>query len=292
MDIEPMTKYWGTELALKAARRYRTETSREMAPVIADRCGGNPFYITAVVKRAAKLEIPILDEESLNVILAVDLSSGFIWGELNDPVTRWIIRINEYGVTKWILYLSALDENIHPDDGELLNLERIQLELKKREGSDVPLETIRDVLIKLSRGDLLEYPELMGGFRRIKDPILLEFLKVWGKIEVEKQPAERVREDLLATYEGLERKFREYKGYLAEVHMSQALLNARDKTLSGSFFNVEEDILMSWEFFYIEHRMRLGSGKGREIDLYGAAGSEKWSARANGLKGTRWAWGL
>ena len=40
------------------------------------------------------------------------------------------------------------------------------------------METIRDVLIKLSRGDLLQYMELGGWFRKIDDPILLEFLKV------------------------------------------------------------------------------------------------------------------
>ncbi len=62
-------------------------------------------------------------------ILAVDLSSGFIWGELNDQVTKWIHRINEHGITKWILYLSALDENTEPEKRGLVNVERIQREL-------------------------------------------------------------------------------------------------------------------------------------------------------------------
>lgn len=193
-------------------------------------------------------------------------------------------RINKHGVTKWILHLSALDENTENEKRDLSNVKKIQRELKQREGSDVSLETIRDVLIKLSRGDLLEYLELMGGFRRVKDPILLEFLKVWGRIEVENHPPSIVREDLVAVYEGLERKFRDYKGYLAEVHMSQALLNARHKTLPGSFFNANGNIRMPREFFYIEHRMRLGSGKGREIDVFGSAGSEKWVCQSKGLK--------
>ena len=49
----------------------------------------------------------------------MDLSSGFIWGELNDQVNKWIERINEYGITKWVLYLSALEEGerIEPEDG-------------------------------------------------------------------------------------------------------------------------------------------------------------------------------
>ncbi len=283
-DIEAMSGYFGAELALRAAEYFGVEIPEVMAPVVAERCGGNPFYINAVVQQSAERRTPILNEAILNKILAVDLSSGFIWGELNDQVARWIHRINEHGVTKWILYLSALDENTETEKKGRLNVERIQRELKKREGKEIPLETIRDVLIKLSRGDLLEYLELGGGFRRVKDPILVEFLKVWGKIEVESQSPDRVRDDLVSKYEGLERKFREYKGYLAEVHMSQALLNARNKTLPGSFFNVEEDIPMPWDFFYIEHRMRLGSGKGREIDVFGSAGSEKWVCQSKWLE--------
>jgi hypothetical protein len=68
-----------------------------------------------------------------------------------------------------------------------------QQELKAREGKDVPLDTIREILVKLSRGDLVDYLELGGWFRKINDPILLEFLKVWGRIEVEGQPAQAVR---------------------------------------------------------------------------------------------------
>ncbi|MCP4129532.1 MAG: hypothetical protein GY754_00825, partial [bacterium] len=151
-EIRAMSEYYGAELALKASRYYKTEISEIMAPVTAERCGGNPFYITAVVRQAAKQRKKIADEESLNRIMAVDITSGFIWGELNDQVTRWIARINGHRITKWILYLSALDENTEEDKRGRLNVERIQRELKQREGKTVPLDEIRDVLIKLSRG--------------------------------------------------------------------------------------------------------------------------------------------
>jgi len=62
--------------------------------------------------------------------LAVDLSSGFIWGELSEQVNRWIERINQSVITKCILYLSALEE------GDRLDLARIQKEILKREGKD------------------------------------------------------------------------------------------------------------------------------------------------------------
>ncbi len=270
-EIEPLSGYWGTQLVLNAARFYTVEVPEVMAPVVAERCGGNPFYITAVVRQAAKLQLSLSDETLINKILAVDISSGFIWGELYDQVTRWIKRINEHNITKWILYLSAA-----VGDEEKVSLEQLQHELKVREGKDVSLDTIREILVKLSRGDLVDYLELGGWFRKIKDPILLEFLKVWGKIEVEGYPAKTVQDDLREQYEALERRFHEYKGYLGEVFMSQVLLSSSKKTFPGRLFNSDEDITMPWMFSYVHHRVRLGSGEGKEIDLFGAAGSEVW----------------
>ncbi|MCP4689169.1 MAG: hypothetical protein GY859_14035, partial [Desulfobacterales bacterium] len=221
-EIAALSGYHGALLAQNAAAHHGVELPGIMAPVVAERCGGNPFYITAVVRQAAKTATSISDEPTLNAILAVDITSGFIWGELNDQVSRWIARTNQYNITKWILYLSALDENEDKDKRNRINIERIQGELKKREGSDIPLETIRDVLIKLSRGDLLEYLELGDWFQRVKDPILLEFLKVWGKIEVEGRDKITIRDGLRKKYHRFStRSLNECKGYLAEVHMSQ-----------------------------------------------------------------------
>jgi len=269
-EIGAFSEYWGTQLVLNAARFYHVEVPEIFAPVVAERCGGNPFYITAVIRQTAKLHTPLSHEQQLNTILAVDISSGFIWGELHDQVTRWIKRINEHGITKWILYLSAISE------GDKVSLEQIQRELKTREGKDVPLDTIREILVKLSRGDLVDYLELGGWFRKVNDPILLEFLKVWGKIEVEGHPADAVKSDLVKEYETLQRRFHEYKGYLGEVFMSQILLGSSRTTFPGRLFHVGDDITMPWQFFYVHHRVRLSSGAGKEIDLFGAAGSEVW----------------
>jgi hypothetical protein len=277
-EINAFSPYWGTQLALKVAAYHGAVLPEVMAPVLAERCGGNPFYINALIEQAAESSVPLADEEAINKILAVDISSGFIWGELHDQVTRWIKRINQHGITKWILYLSAICE------GERISLEQLRQELKVREGKEVPLETIREILVRLSRGDLVDYMELGGWFRKINDPILLEFLKVWGRIEVEGHPAGTVRDDLQEQYEVLRRRFHEYKGYLGEVFMSQILLGSSQKTFPGRLFHSEGDITMPWRFTYVHHRVRLGSGRGREIDLYGAAGSEVWIGQSKWTK--------
>ncbi len=283
-EIEALTDYWGKELALKSARYYRTEIPETMAPVVAERCGGNPFYITAVVQQSIEMKQEISDEEILNKILAVDISSGFIWGELSDQVNRWIERINEHGITKWILYLSALDENENKERRNELNLEKIRQTIREKEGKDVPVSMIRDVLIRLSRGDLVEFLEMGNWFRRVKDPILREFLKVWGKIEVEGKHQTGVRDNLVIEYGKLKRKFSEYKGYLAEVHMAQVLVNGQRKVIAGKYLSSSKDIKMPDMFFYIHHRMRLGAGKGREIDVLGAAGTEQWVCQSKWVK--------
>jgi AAA+ ATPase superfamily predicted ATPase len=268
--IESMTEYWGAELALKAACHYKADIAETMAPVVAERCGGNPFYITAVIQQSVELNKPMTDETVLNEILAVDLSSGFIWGELNDQVSGWIARINEYNITKWVLYLSAMEE------GDRIDLDRIHRQLLEKEGKDVSVDIIRDVLIKLSRGDLLDYMELGGWFRKVQDPILLEFLKVWGRIEVEGFSAYLVQKEIQQKYQLLEKKIKDQLGYLAEIYMAQILWNCQNRTLAGKWFHSDTDITIPWHFNYIWHRTRLGAGKDMELDIEAAAGSEIW----------------
>ncbi|MBV7335230.1 hypothetical protein KFU94_44720 [Chloroflexi bacterium TSY] len=271
--IKPLSEYWGAELALNAARYYQAEVSQLIAPVVATRCGGNPFYIVALIRQAAKMGTAIENEETINSVLAVDISSGFIWAELYDQVNGWIERLNEHGITKWILYLSALEEE------RKISLERIQRELKVKEGKNVSLDTIRNVLIRLSRGDLLEYRELGGWFHKVDDPILVEFLKVWGRVDVEGQNQDIVRSELDARYRKLERWVHEYKGYLAEVFMAQVLLsnqNRRKQPLPGQFFNSTEDIELPPLLHYLNHRVRLSSGKNREVDIFAAFTGITW----------------
>jgi hypothetical protein len=223
----------------------------------------------SVIKQAVKLDKTISDENSLNEILAVDLSSGFIWGELSDQVERWIERINEHGITKWILYLSALEE------GDELDIGRIQKALIEKEGQLVAAEKIRQVLIKLSRGDLLEYYSFGNWFRKVQDPILLEFLIVWGKIEVERLDGGFVRDELRNKYEHLKRQYSELSGYMAEIYLAQILINAQQQTVPGHYFNSADDIDMP-RFTFVRLRSKLGPGAGTEIDVHGAAGIEQW----------------
>lgn len=273
-NIKPLTDYWGSELVLRSSRFYGADLPEIMAPVISDRCGGNPFYITAVIRQAAKQGKRIGDEETLSEMLAVDISSGFIWGELSDQVNRWMKRINEYGITKWILYLAALEKE------EEISLERIQRELKKHEGLEISLKKIKEVLVKLARGDLLEYKSFGNWFGKVNDPILNEFLKVWGETEVERQNRAWVKKKTIKKLSIIEKRFHDYKGYLAEVFMIQILWNSQGKTLPGKFFHKDTDIVMPDRFIFIDQRHRPGAGPKMEIDIYADSGNRIWLAES------------
>ncbi len=278
---KPFSDYYGEELVLRAAEYYGADIPRVMAPAISNRCGGNPFYITAVVRRAARLGKSIEDEDVLNEILALDISSGFIWAELSDQVRRWIDRTNDYGITKWILYLAAEQEK------EEIDLEQIRIDLKTREFVDVPVEKIKEVMIRLARGDLLEFKSFGNWFGKVDDPILNEFIKVWGLIEVEKQRRPEIEERTLERFSAIEKRFHEYKGYLAEVYMIQVLWNVQGKTLPGNFFHSVQDIGIPSRFFYIDQRRRQGIGKNMEVDIYGGAATEVWLAESKWRAGKK-----
>ncbi len=268
--LGPMTDYWGAELALRSARYYSADLPEDMAPAVSARCGGNPFYIASVVRRSAKQGKTLADEQTFNEILAVDLSSGFIWEELREQVESWIKRFDDVGVAKWVLYLSAFEKD------EWIKPERIRKKLLQREARDVSVESVRDILIKLSRGDLLDYCEMGGWFRKADEPILVDFLRVWGRIAVENNNPVKVRQELIIEYRSLKREIHHRLGYLGGVCMAQVLSNTRRRTIPARFFHTTEDIAVPFYWVYILHRTKLGATPDIELDVEAAAGMEMW----------------
>ena len=275
--IKQFTDYYGSELVQKSSKFYNVKIPDIMTPVISEKCGGNPFYINAVVEQSVEQEIKLDSEMALNEILAIDLSSGFIYQELREQVLKWIERLNDYNITKWILYLAALEEE------DRIDVKRIQKELKKQEGTDIEIEKIREVMVRLTQGDLIDYKSFGGWFTHINDPIMQDFLKAWGKIEVAGKKQTHVTEEIILKYKSLNRKYKNYQGYLAEVFMIQILWNNQNKKLHGKYFNYPETIKIP-RFIYIDQRTRLESGKGKEVDIFASAGMDIWIAESKWRK--------
>lgn len=136
-------------------------------------------------------------------------------------------------------------------------------------------ESCRDVLIRLSRGDLLEYIELGGWFRTVDDPILLDFLKAWGKFEVEGQSAASVLQQTVKQYDRLQRRINDQKGYLAEVYLSQILWNGQRKAFPGRYFHCDHDVALPDRFYVIKQRLRLdAAGEHEAVGTVAEVGSK------------------
>ncbi len=149
-----------------------------------------------------------------------------------------------------------------------------------------PIEKIKSILVKLARGDLIEYKGL-GWFTKIKDPILNEFLKVWGKVVVAKQSRDIIEEETIKKFRRMGKRFHEYKGYLAEVYMIQVLWNSQRGTLPGKYFHGVGDIIMPDRFFYIDQRHRKSIGKKVEVDICASAADEIWMAESKWWSGRK-----
>jgi len=188
-------------------------------------------------------------------------------------VNRWIQRINEYGITKWILYLAAIE------NGDEIDLNRIQRELKVHESVDVPISKIKEIMIKLARGDLIEYRIFGNWFGKINDPILNEFLKVWGEIDVLKYRRDEVEVKTIKKFQTIARRIHEYKGYLAEIYMIQILWNSQQKNLPGIFFHQSSEIPVP-RFVFIHQRHRKSAGRHIEVDIFAHSGTEIWIAES------------
>ncbi|MBF0202706.1 MAG: restriction endonuclease, partial [Desulfamplus sp.] len=158
-------------------------------------------------------------------------------------------------------------------------------------------------------------------------PILVDFLRVWGRIIVEGKNQDVVASDTSKLYRKQKRQIADHKGYVAEIYIAQILWNMQRRKIPAKLIHYKRDINIGVEnsgvensdvensgvensgvensgvensgvensgvknsgienrgeyvrvpdhFFYIWHRVKLGSGAGKEIDVYASAGPEHW----------------
>ena len=148
--------------------------------------------------------------------------------------------------------------------------------MAEKEGTHLDIAKIQDILVHLSRGDLLGYVQLGSHFRKTDDPILLDFLKAWGKFEVEGHRRDKIVTDTVKKYKALKRRINDHKGYLAEIYLAQILQNGQRRSFSGQYFHTDGDVKIPNIFYAIRHHLRLGASVENEIDVYASDGREIW----------------
>ncbi|MEM7127996.1 MAG: hypothetical protein AAF702_16800 [Chloroflexota bacterium] len=135
------------------------------------------------------------------------------------------------------------------------------------------------MLIRLSRGDLLDYREFGNWFGKVDDPIRLQCIKVWGRVELEGFSQAQARSELDDKYRKIAKRIHNYKGYLVEVFMAQVLLsnqNRRNQPLPGRYFNSDTDIQLPPILYYPNQQVQLSAGKDKEIDILAVYSGVTW----------------
>ncbi len=108
--------YHVLELCHKLSKHHNVEVNPEMAAEIARRTGGNPFYIQCIFEGAVFLNEHLDNIDSVNRVIAYELTEGAIWNELYRQLNYYFNTINEFGITKNIFYFATRyqDEKIDP----------------------------------------------------------------------------------------------------------------------------------------------------------------------------------
>jgi hypothetical protein len=244
--IRGLEGYYVLELCQKLSKHHNVEVNPEMAAEIARRTGGNPFYIQCIFEGAVFLNENLDNIESVNRVIAYELTEGAIWSELYRQLNYYFSTINEFGITKNIFYFATRyqDEKIDP---------------KKIASSmshwDVDERKVRDVLLSLSRADLIEEKVAGTEFYNIKDPILREFTDTWARVDVENATWEEAATELRERYRELSGKYADFKGYATELMVKFLMMQFSGQTVDGeSFFSRKINVLLP-KFVWVDSKV-------------------------------------
>ncbi|MDI6793272.1 MAG: ATP-binding protein [bacterium] len=265
--IRGLEKVHAAELAKRIAKVNGMKISEEMAVHLADRTGGNPFYIKAIMNQARLLNISLDVPKELNESIATDLTKGAIYSELSQQVDKFVYEQNDLGLGRRIIfYLSEL-----PEDAIITHVEMQDILSRTGRLEDFTAMEIRSMFRRLARADLLE--ELLPGgesFSMIRDPILNEFLKVYKRIEGDKKTPDEVKDEKIIEYKKKIKQIDEYKGVVAERFIELLMMKwANEEVDGGSYFNTDNKVLLPRFNWTKGKRLSLPGFREVQIDIIG-----------------------
>ena len=257
--IRGLEGYYVLELCQKLSKHHNVEVTPEMAAEIARRTGGNPFYIQCIFEGAVFLDVNLSNIESVSRVIAYELTEGAIWSELYRQLNYYFNTINEFGITKNIFYFATRyqDEKIDP---------RKIASSMSHWGVDE--QQVRDVLLSLSRADLIEEKVAGTEFYNIKDPILREFADTWARVDVENATWEEAATELREKYRRLSGKYADFKGYATELMIKFLMMQFSGRTVDGElYFNWKGDVLLP-KFVWVDSRVvKLPDTREYQLDV-------------------------
>ena len=271
--VRGLHSVYAAELAQKVAAADRIPISEEMAAHLAERTGGNPFYIKAIVDQAAQLGVRLDGPGELNQAIATDLIRGAIYSELWQQVMHFVMGENQYGVRSELITFLAK----YPTG------KRIEEEDMQRFGERVELRPVeaRALFASLARADLVMEDSLGIGYSAVRDPILNEFLRLWVRMERESVPRGVLLSELQEQYQLLVRQMHEYKGYVAEQAMELLMTKWEREVVEGKdYFGVAGEVTLPRFDWVGKRELWTKAGKHVEMDVVGRYVGGAWVAES------------
>lgn len=268
MYIRGLEGYYVLELCQKLGKHYGVGVIPEMSAELARRTGGNPFYLDCIFAGAEGLGKHLNDINSVNEVISYELTQGTIWAEMYRQLNHYFTSINEKGITKNIFYFATRyqDERIDP--------KRVTHEMSHWRVTEAQ---VRDVLLSLSRADLIEERVAGTEFYNIKDPILREFIDAWARVDVENATWEEAEDELLTRYRSAVGKYADFKGYTAELVMKFLMTKFDERSVEGQkYFNHPGEILLPRFVWVDSRRVKLEGTPEYQIDIVGKKASNLW----------------
>jgi hypothetical protein len=266
--IRGLEGYHVFELCQKLGKYYGVEVNPEMSAELARRTGGNPFYLDCIFAGAERVGKNLNDIASVNEVISYELTQGAIWSELYRQLNYYFMSINEKGITKNIFYFATRyqDKKIDP--------KRIAEQMQHWKVTEAQ---VRDVLLALSRADLIEEKVAGTEFYNIKDPILREFIEAWARVDVENATWEEAEVELLTKYRAMVGKYADFKGYTAELVIKFLMTKFDERKVEGAgYFNRSREILLP-RFIWVDSRkVKLEGTPEYQIDIVGKKPPYLW----------------
>jgi hypothetical protein len=240
----------------------------EMAAEIARRTGGNPFYIDCIIRSAGDQGAALTDPATVAQVIAFELTQGTIWSELYRQLNYYFRVINEYGITKNIFYFATRyqDERINP-----------RTIATKMAHWKVTEDDVYNVLLALSRADLIEEKVAGTEFYNVKDPILREFADAWARVEVENETWDTATSELVAKYRQVSEEYADFRGYVAELFIHLLMTKFDGRTVEGStYFHIPENVVLPKFMWVDSRRVKTPSSPEYQLDVVGMVMPAIW----------------
>ncbi|MBI4531700.1 MAG: restriction endonuclease [Candidatus Latescibacteria bacterium] len=266
--IRGLEGYYAIELCHRLGRHYDVAVTDEMAAEIARRTGGNPFYIDCILQHAGKIEVDLVDLAAVAQVIALELTQGTIWSELYRQLNHYFRMINEYGIAKNIFYFATRYQN------ERINPRKIA---ERMAHWKVTEEAVYNVLLALSRADLIEERAAGTEFYNIKDPILREFADAWARVDVENETWDTAASELVAKYKRLSGEYANFRGYVAELFIRLLMMKFDGRTVEGDdYFHIPGQVVLPRFMWVDARRVKTPSTPEYQIDVIGMVMPEMW----------------